>query len=146
MHKLVSLIGLFLLLSACDSVKDNLGMSHYQPDEFNLKQNDPLSMPPNYKLMPPRIKNAAGKSVPLNPSAEKAKQVVGGGVATGEISGESSAYLKEKTGSADDTIRETLDKEEENGDDKLSKWKEEFVKNAKSISGPEKVQEAAAQE
>lgn len=144
MHKLVGSIGLLLLLTACDGVKDSLGMGHYQADEFNLQQNPPLSMPPNYKLMPPHTKDKEGKSVPLNPSAERAKQVVGGGEATGEISADSASDLKSKTGTANDTIRETVDKEAVDGvDDKLSKWKEEFVKNAKSISGPEKVQEVA---
>ena len=144
MNKVFSLITLALLLTACDNVKDSLGMSHYQADEFNLQQNPPLSMPPNYSLMPPRTKNKDGKSEPLNASAEKAQQVVGGGESAGEISGESSTDLKDKTGEADDSIRETVDKEAENGDDKLSKWKEEFIKNAKSISGSEKVKEASA--
>ncbi len=143
MFKIFSLIGFSLLLTACDGVKDSLGMSHYQADEFNLQQNPPLSMPPNYKLMPPRTKNTDGKSVPLNASAEKAQKIVGGGDSSTEISGESSADLRDKAGTADDSIRETLNKEAENGDSKLSKWKEEFVKNAKSINGPEKVKEAS---
>ena len=143
MNKVFSLITLALLLTACDNVKDSLGMSHYQADEFNLQQNPPLSMPPNYSLMPPRTKNTDGKSVPLNASAEKAQQVVGGGESDGKISGESSADLKDKAGEADDSIREMIDKEAENGDGKLSKWKEEFIKNAQSISGPEKVKEAS---
>jgi hypothetical protein len=143
MFKIFSLIGFSLLLTACDGVKDSLGMSHYQADEFNLQQNPPLSMPPNYKLMPPRTKNTDGKSVPLNASAEKAQKIVGGGESSTEISGESSADLRDKAGTADDSIRETLNKEAENGDSKLSKWKEEFVKNAKSINGPKKVKEAS---
>lgn len=143
MNKILGLITLALLLTACDSVKDSLGMSHYQADEFNLQQNPPLSMPPNYNLMPPRTKNKEGKSVPLNASAEKAKEVVGGGDPTGEISNESVADLKEKTGTADEAIRATVDKEAENSDDKLSKWKEEFIKNARSISEPEQIKEAS---
>ncbi|MCX7342600.1 MAG: DUF3035 domain-containing protein [Proteobacteria bacterium] len=145
MNKVLGLIAFSLLLTACDSVKDSLGMSHYQADEFNLQQNPPLSMPPNYSLMPPRVKNAEGKSVPLNASAEKALQVVGGGESAGQISGESSADLKDKAGAADDSIREKVDKEAESGDGKLSKWKEEFIKNARSISGPENVKEAATE-
>ncbi len=143
MHNLVSL-AVLLLLTACDSVKDSLGMNHYQADEYNLQQNPPLSMPPNHQLMPPHTKSKDGKSVPLNPSAEKAKQVVGGGEATGKISTDSANDLKAKTGTADETIRETVDQEAENGDSKLSKWKAEFIKNAKSINSSEKVQQTDA--
>ena len=143
MNKLIGALTLAFLITACDNVKDSLGMSHYQADEFNLQQNPPLSLPPNYTLMPPRTKNKDGKSVPLNASAQKAQQVVGGGEPTGKISSETAVDLKEKTGSADESIRETVDKEAENSDDKLGKWKEEFIKNARSISGDEQVKEAS---
>jgi hypothetical protein len=141
MQRTLILVGLSLFLTACDSVKSTLGMDHYQADEFNITQNDPLSMPPNYKLIPPRTKDKDGKSVPLNPSAEKAKKVVGGGESEAFISEASQQHLKEKTGSADDTIRETVDKESaEKGDsaldNKLDAWKKEFSQNAKSINKP----------
>ena len=141
MQRVAILIGLSLFLTACDSVKSTLGMDHYQADEFNIKQNDPLSMPPNYKLMPPRTKDKDGKSVPLDPSAEKAKKVVGGGETEASISEASQQDLKDKVGSADDTIRETIDKEStQTGDsaldNKLNSWKKEFVQNAKSINKP----------
>lgn len=139
MQRVAILIGLSLFLTACDSVKSTLGMDHYQADEFNIKQNDPLSMPPNYKLMPPRTKDKDGKSVPLNPSAEKAKKVVGGGESETSISETSQQDLKDKVGSADETIRETVDKEstltsDSALDNKLASWKKEFVGNAKSIN------------
>jgi hypothetical protein len=142
MLRVLVLIGISLLLAACDSVKSTLGMDHYQGDEFNIKQNDPLSLPPNYKLMPPRTKDKDGKSVPLNPSAEKAKQAVGGGESEASLSETSKQDLKDKAGSADDAIREQVNKEsKEVGDgaldQKLEAWKKEFVKNAKSISKPE---------
>lgn len=141
MQRVLILIGISLFLTACDSVKSTLGMDHYQADEFNIKQNDPLSMPPNYKLMPPRTKDKDGKSVPLNPSAEKAKKVVGGGESETSISEVSQQDLKDKVGSTDETIRETIDKESAQTDDnaldnKLASWKKEFVQNAKSINKP----------
>lgn len=139
MQNILVLIGMSLLLTACESVKSTLGMDHYQADEFNIKQNDPLEVPPNYKLMPPRTKNKEGKSIPLNPSAEKAKQVVGGGESEAALSEASQHALKDKIGSADDSVRKKIDeesKEEGDGalDEKLSAWKKEFVKNAKSIN------------
>ncbi len=144
MQRALILIGASLLLTACDSVKSTLGMDHYQADEFNIKQNDPLSMPPNYKLMPPRTKDKDGKSVSLNPSAEKAKKVVGGGESEAFISEASKQDLKDKTGSADETIRQTVDKEASDAgdgalDNKLNSWKKEFVQNAKSINKPKAV-------
>lgn len=139
MHNAFILIGISMLLTACESVKSTLGMDHYQADEFNIKQNDPLEVPPNYKLMPPRAKDKDGKSVLLDPSAEKAKRVVGGGESETVLSEASQHDLKAKVGFADDSVREQVDKEsEEEGDSaldkKLSSWKKEFVKNAKSIN------------
>lgn len=139
MQNTLILIGLALVLTACESVKSTLGMDHYQADEFNIKQNDPLEVPPNYKLMPPRSKDKDGKSVALNPSAEKAKLVVGGGESQAVISEASQQALKDKVGSGDDSIREKIDQEaEEEGDSaldkKLSAWKKEFTQNAKSIN------------
>ena len=143
MSKVLTLFGLALLLTACDSVKSTLGMDHYQADEFNITQNDPLDLPPNYKLLPPRTKDKDGKSVPLSRSAEKAKKVVGGGESEASISEVSQQDLKDKTGSADDSIRKKVDKESaEEGDGaldkKLNAWKKEFTQNAKSISASEK--------
>ncbi len=145
MRRALVLTGISLLLTACDSVKSTLGMDHYQADEFNIKQNDPLSFPPNYKLMPPRTKDKDGKSLPLNPSAEKAKQVVGGGESQASLSEASQHDLKDKAGSADDTVREQVDRESiEEGDsaldNKLDAWKKEFSQNAKSISQPKAVE------
>lgn len=134
------LIGTLLLLTACESVKSTLGMDHYQADEFNVQQHPPLSLPPNYKLMPPRKKDKDGKSVPLNSSAKKAKQVVGGGKSESSLSESSQQDLKDKAGTADDSIREQVDGESTEAgdsalDNKLNAWKKEFVRNAKSIKG-----------
>lgn len=141
MNRSIILCSLALLLSGCDSVKSSLGMDHYQPDEFNIKENQSLSIPPNYKLMPPRTKDSEGKSVPLNASAEKAKQAVGGGESQASLSTESLDDLKGKVGSEDDAIRKTVDEEsKQEGDSaldkKLNAWKKEFTKNANSLNAP----------
>jgi hypothetical protein len=139
MHKFLALIGIPLLLTACESVKSTLGMDHYQADEFNIKQNDPLEVPPNYKLMPPRTKDKDGKSIPLNASAAKAQKVIGGDASEAALSETSKQDLKDKTGSADESIRKKIDEEAKEGGDsdaenKLNAWKKEFIKNAKSIN------------
>jgi hypothetical protein len=46
------------LLTGCDSVKDALGMNHYQPDEFLVATNPPLELPPSYHVRPPRAGEA----------------------------------------------------------------------------------------
>ena len=134
------------LLVGCDSIKNSLGMDHYQPDEFNIRENDNLTIPPNYNLAPPHKRNEDGKLVPI--SAQKAKQaVVGGGVdANSNISKENASTIS-KLGPSDASIRETVDKEAEGEDDsglskKLSSWKKEFLKNASSISNKDSKAEA----
>lgn len=51
---LVLIAGLSFGLSACSSAKDKLGLNKQVPDEFMVVKNAPLSMPPDYSLMPPR--------------------------------------------------------------------------------------------
>jgi hypothetical protein len=46
-------ISLALLLGACESVRDQLGLTKSSPDEFAVVINTPLSLPPDYKLRPP---------------------------------------------------------------------------------------------
>lgn len=42
-----------LLFSGCEQVKGVFGRTHYQPDEFNVYTNPPLTLPPNCDLKPP---------------------------------------------------------------------------------------------
>ena len=42
------------LLSGCDKAKQALGQTKVSPDEFAVFQRAPLSLPPDYKLKPPR--------------------------------------------------------------------------------------------
>ena len=46
-------ISLALLLGACESVKEQLGLNKTSPDEFAVVTSAPLSLPPDYKLRPP---------------------------------------------------------------------------------------------
>lgn len=149
MKKIVFSCCVLLLLNACDSVKESLGMSHYQADEFNVKQHEALEIPPNYNLMPPRKKekDKDGNSIPIKETAVKAKEAIGGD-GESELSKESAEEIKQKAGSADDSIRKEVDKEaEENSeetavDKKLSQWKKEFLENAASINSKEKDSES----
>lgn len=148
MQKSILALSAIFLLTACESMKDSLGLTHYQADEFNVKQHDALEVPPNYNLMPPRKKDKDkdGNSIPIKETAVKAKEVIGGETVDAALSSESETELKAKTGTADDSVREKIDSEagvEEDSavDKKLSAWKKEFVENANSLNSdknPEK--------
>lgn len=43
-----------VLMGACSNVKKNLGLERNQPDEFTIVERAPLTIPPNFNLMPPR--------------------------------------------------------------------------------------------
>ena len=139
MLAILILIGFSLLLTGCDSVKSTLGMDHYQADEYNVKDNESLTIPPNYNLMPPRTKDKDGNSVPLTPSAQKAKKAIGAESSETSLSDTSQQDLKDKVGSESDDIRQKVDEEtKQEGDTaldkKLSAWKKEFSENASSIN------------
>ena len=53
MKKIINLFVLFLLLSSCENVKKGLGMKKDVPDEFLIEKRNPLTMPPNFDLLPP---------------------------------------------------------------------------------------------
>ena len=53
MKKVIHLFALFLLLSSCESVQKALGMKKDTPDEFLIEKRNPLTMPPNFDLLPP---------------------------------------------------------------------------------------------
>ncbi|MBW0175756.1 MAG: DUF3035 domain-containing protein [Candidatus Fonsibacter sp.] len=53
MKKIINLFVLFLLLSSCENVKKGLGIKKDLPDEFLIEKRNPLTMPPNFDLLPP---------------------------------------------------------------------------------------------
>ena len=53
MKKILNLFALFFLLSSCENVKKGLGMKKDVPDEFLIEKRNPLTMPPNFDLLPP---------------------------------------------------------------------------------------------
>ena len=53
MRKIINLFALFFLLSSCENVKKGLGMKKDVPDEFLIEKRNPLTMPPNFDLLPP---------------------------------------------------------------------------------------------
>ena len=57
MKKIINLFVLFLLLSSCENVKKGLGIKKDVPDEFLIEKRNPLTMPPNFDLLPPDSMN-----------------------------------------------------------------------------------------
>jgi hypothetical protein len=41
------------LLNSCENLKKGLGMTKDIPDEFLIEKRNPLTMPPNFDLLPP---------------------------------------------------------------------------------------------
>ena len=49
----LSVFVLSLSLAACSGVKEELGLTRNSPDEFTVVKRAPLSLPPEYDLLPP---------------------------------------------------------------------------------------------
>jgi hypothetical protein len=49
MKKILSLSLLLCLVSACTTIKEKVGLVKYQPDEYQVVTNPPLSIPPDLK-------------------------------------------------------------------------------------------------
>ena len=108
------LIGVcFLSLAACDSTKEQLGMTKSAPDEFQVVKRAPLELPPNYVLRPPQP--GAPRPQELSTSNEAAHAVFGETESldsSSEITTGESALLQKAGGeNIDPNIRSKVDSE-----------------------------------
>lgn len=101
-----------LSLSACSSVKRELGVDRNSPDEFMVVKQAPLSLPPDYTLRPPQDGAEAKAS---HPAGGTAREALLGRPAAPAIAGSAEKALLSKLGTeeADPAIRTKID--EENG-------------------------------
>jgi hypothetical protein len=53
MKKILSLFLSIFLLSACENLEKGLGIRKDIPNEFLIEKRNPLTMPPNFDLLPP---------------------------------------------------------------------------------------------
>ena len=139
--KSVVLLGLAISLSGCNSVRNTLGLDHYQPDEFNIDENPPLSMPKDYNLRPP----VDGKPLPNKPGVnaytQQAAQALLGANARTTTTSDSSKNTQSLIERAhagqtvDPHIRETVNKEakDQEDDSVINRKLKEIKKNAASI-------------
>ncbi len=137
-----------ITLTGCDTFRNTFGLDHYQADEFNVSDNPPLSMPPNYNLAPP-ANNSSGnteKKIADNENTtKKAKEaLLGRAEKTKNASTNSGKVVVQKASEvqkADPEIRKTVTAEKESLSsdsnslpNKLAKMGEEIAKNAKNTS------------
>lgn len=139
--KILTLLSLGFSLSGCDSMRNTLGLDHYQPDEFNIADNPPLSMPRDYNLRPPMEGRVNVNGVNSNTSTRQAEQTLLGVQRSAMIERNSSQNVNSLIDQArqnqqtDPQIRAKLDQESKSyeDDDVISRKLKEIKKNATSI-------------
>ena len=141
-----------MTLSGCDSFRNTFGLDHYQPDEFKVSENPPLSIPKDYKLRPPAGSGNGSESsafgVASAPSGAQAQNLLLGSsgspvASASKNQGEQNllAMVSSQQQAVPD-IRETVNREaavSTNLSDsliqKIMSWKEEAARNISSING-----------
>lgn len=95
-----------LALSACSSVKQELGIGRNSPDEFMVVKRAPLTMPPDYDLRPP----SEGVAPPAAEAANQAKtQLLGESTGDTPKGNAEDEFLKRAgADKADPSIRTTI--------------------------------------
>jgi Protein of unknown function (DUF3035) len=128
MKRISLALAALLLLPACQSVKQQLGVGRGGPDEFAVVKRAPLSLPPDFELRPP---GEGATPAGADPSAAAKAAVLGGGTDAGRQSGEEALLATMGAQNADPNIRAVID--HENGviavqntsvKDKLLFWKD----------------------
>ncbi len=119
-------VALALGLSACEGVKEQLGLTKQPPDEFRVQAQAPLSLPPDFKLRPPR----PGASRPQEGTVQdQARRAVfraadaPGGAPNGTTPGDGRSLGEQAllqaagAGKADPNIRRLVDREADRRND-----------------------------
>lgn len=115
MNKFKSLLLLVpvLALGACSGMKETLGLERTSPDEFAVVERAPLTLPPNYDLVPPQPGTARPQET--SPTAAAQGLVLGSqssapkaGAASKSSSAESLLLQKANAAQVDSNIRQQL--------------------------------------
>ena len=126
---IVSLILNFFI--GCSRVRESAGVTRKSPDEFQVVNNPPLVIPPNYKLVPPD--QLQEKNIE-NIEKELAQEILFGleeknNTEENQLSTMNKILSKVNKGDTSDTIREEIDedfaKEIVTKDGSFFKWKDE---------------------
>ena len=137
----LSITALALVLSGCDTIRNTLGLDHYQADAFAVPTNPPLVLPPDYSLVPPK----PGAEPTYQQTAEtKAQSTLQTDDAKVHSSSGTEAILVKQTSAAaaPSNIREIVDKEATDEstmagklEGQMKSWKEQAKENIASIRG-----------
>lgn len=102
-----------LALSGCSSARRTFGLERTPPDEFAVVSRAPLSLPPEFKLQPPRP--GAARPQEVGATQQAAATVFGGNAATrasgAASSGEADLLTRAGASAADGDIRTKIDRE-----------------------------------
>lgn len=63
MNKIIYLL-LLCLITSCSSFKEKAGLVKYQPDEYQVITNPPLTVPPNFNIQSPEELTAKKNTPP----------------------------------------------------------------------------------
>jgi hypothetical protein len=88
--------GLLLGLTACEGIKQSLGLTKSAPDEFAVAPNLPLTVPPDFQLRPPGSATTGSQEVPVREKA--AADVFGNDLVGSTDAGASDAGVSEEAG------------------------------------------------
>ena len=147
----LTLSTLMLLLSGCDTIRNTLGLDHYQADAFAVQTNPPLVLPPDYNLTPP--KPGAAPTYTQTPEVKAQETLQTNDAKIHSASGTEGSLLNHTSAAAPANIRELVDKEaadESTMAGKLEKqmksWKEQAKENFGSLQDPSKTDEPEKKE
>lgn len=70
--RIACVAGAVVALTACSSIKDDLGLTKNAPDEFAVVTKAPLVMPPDYQLRPPQPGAPAAREASASDQARQA--------------------------------------------------------------------------
>ena len=142
------LAGVTLALSGCDSLNRALGKTRVIPDEFQVVSNDPLAIPPDYALRPPRVGNGPEQISPTQQARESVfrvgvQQAALPPAATARSPGETALLMQTGAANASPDIREKVDTDPQTGVpferslvDKLIFWQGPTTPPANEVINP----------
>lgn len=112
---LIALSAALLSTTACDSLKDKLGLTRHTPDEFAVITRAPLQVPSNLNELTtlPQPQKGTAHVYGADPVIE-AKQAIGIPTQTNATPSTAEENLLSKVGKADANIRTTVDQEAAN--------------------------------
>lgn len=122
----ILMVSSLFALCACgsDSVKDTLGITRKAPDEFKVVARPPLSVPPQFNLLPP---SNSAESPTMLPADKKAQSLLLGKPIENndKATSSESQFLKNiKADKADPKVRDTLVQQKNDAQEKKeeSSW------------------------